>query len=142
MPKVTEYASLAPELVAELEKRRSTRGLRALSEEESGSGHERLPAGVYGFTYSPCEDNFPLFNRRDLRSYETHKLKDGSVVLLGFLTASDKNELDGGKTANLHLFAEPKDDAAELVEVPLARVVKHVEASQRKGTGLEIQVSG
>lgn len=143
MANLTQPQPIPPEVLSELDGKRERYGLRMVSEEESGSGHERLPSGVYGFTYSPCEDNFPLFNRRDVRAYETHKRKDGAVVLLGFLTAAEKELFEkGGATAKLHLFAEPRGEAAQLVEIPLARIESHVEASQRKGTGLEILVSG
>ena len=143
MANLTEIQPLPPEVLSELDRRREQHGLRMVTEDESGTGHGQLPAGVYGFTYSPCEDNFPLFNRRDVRVYESHKRKDGTVVLLGFLSSSEKETFDKAEaTATLHLFAEPKGEATQLVEIPLRRVLKHVEGSQRKGTGLEIQVSG
>lgn len=131
------------DVIARLEKLRSEHGLRALTGEESGSGVDRLPSGVYGFTYSPCEDNFPLFDRRDIRAFETYKLRDGTVHLLGFLTSPEAEAFEKSEgERTLHLFAEPKGDATRLVEVPLSRIVDHVEGSQRKGTGLELKVSG
>ena len=139
MAQLTNPEPLSREMTQELERIRATYRLRALTEAESGSGVDRLPNGVFGFTYSPAEDNFPLFNDRDLRSFETHKLEDGSVFLLGFLTPEEKGAFEkAGAQPTIHLFPEPKGPADQLVRVPLARIVRHVENSARKGTGLEL----
>jgi hypothetical protein len=139
MAKLTNPEPLPQEATRELERIRSAHRLRALTETESGSGVNRLPNGVYGFTYSPAEENFPLFNDRDLRSFESHKLEDGSIFLLGFLTPEDQEAFEKtGGAPTIHLFPEPKGKAVHLACVPLARIVRHVENSVRKGTGLEL----
>jgi hypothetical protein len=138
MAKLTNPEPLSQEVTRELESIRSAHRLRSLTDAESGTGVNRLPNGVFGFTYSPAEDNFPLFNDRDLRTFEGHKLEDGSVVLLGFLTAEEKSALEKSGEATLHLFPEPKGKADRLVRVPLRRIARHVENSARKGVGLEI----
>jgi hypothetical protein len=139
MAKLTNPEPLSQEVTQELERIRSAHRLRALTNTESGSGVSRLPNGVYGFTYSPAEENFPLFNDRDLRSFEGHKLDDGSIFLLGFLTPEDKASFEkAGAGPTIHLFPEPKGSAVQLVRVPLARIARHVENSVRKGTGLEL----
>jgi hypothetical protein len=140
MANLTNPEPLSEELTKTFEKIRAERKLRALTYEESGTGVNRLPKGVFGFTYSPAEDNFPLFKDRDLRSYESHKLDDGSVALLGFLTASERSQLESASKTRIHLFPEPKDQAVELVTVPMSRVVSHVENSARLGTGLELEL--
>ena len=133
---------LTPELQQTFEEIRAAHQLRPLTEDESGDGVDNLPSGVYGFTYSPALENFPLFKDRDLRCYEGQKLSDGSVVLLGFLTASEKQTFEQtAEIATIHLFAEPKADASELVTVPMSRVLGHVEYSQRGAEGLELSVS-
>jgi len=132
---------LAEDVQRAFEEIRTAHQLGPLTEEESGDGVDNLPGGVYGFTYSPALENFPLFRDRDLRTYEGHKLADGSVVLLGFLTAADRQTFEGNAdTATIHLFAEPKDDADEMVRVPMGRVLGHVEYSQRGDMGLELTV--
>ena len=139
MAKLTNPEPLPQEVTHELERIRSAQRLRALTDSESGSGVNRLPNGVYGFTYSPVEENFPLFNDRDLRSFEGHKLEDGSIFLLGFLTPEDKEAFEKtGAGPTIHLFPEPKGNAVRLARVPLTRIVRHVENSARKGTGLEL----
>jgi hypothetical protein len=132
---------LPKEAQEEFEKLRAAHKLRALTPVESGAGVDRLPNGVFGFTYSPCEDNFPLFDSRDLRSFEGHKLEDGVVFLLGFLTREERQTFEKTTEAvTLHLFPEPKGQAGELVRVPVSRVRSHGENSARRGNGLEIQL--
>lgn len=139
MANLTNPEPLSQEMNRELERIRAAHRLRALTDTESGGGVNRLPNGVYGFTYSPVEDNFPLFNDRDLRSFESHKLEDGNILLLGFLTSEEKETFEKrGSEAAIHLFPEPKGNADQLVRVPLARIARHVENSARKGTGLEL----
>jgi hypothetical protein len=139
MAKLTNPEPLPQEVTQELERIRSAHRLRALTETESGSGVNRLPNGVFGFTYSPVEENFPLFHDRDLRSFEGQKLEDGSILLVGFLTPEDEASFEKmGAGPTIHLFPEPKGNAVRLVRVPLTRIARHVENSVRKGTGLEL----
>lgn len=142
MAELQNPGSLTEDIQRAVDAIRSAHQLRPLTEEESGDGVDNLPKGVYGFTYSPALENFPLFQARDLRCYEGHKLADGSVVLLGFLTAEDKQTFETtAEKATIHLFAEPTGDVDELVSVPMSRVLGHVEYSQRGGKGLELSVS-
>jgi hypothetical protein len=141
MAKLTTPEPLPADLQKAFEELRAADGLRPLTADESGTGVDRLPGGVYGFTYSPAEKNFPFFNARDLRSFESHKLKDGRVYLLGFLTAEEKDALAGSQPATLFLFPEPKGRADRLVRIPMSRVTSYVENSARLGTGFELKVS-
>jgi hypothetical protein len=141
MAKLTTPEPLPADVQKAFERIRSAHGLRSLTAEESGTGVDRLPAGVYGFTYSPAEKNFPLFHDRDLRSFESHKLEDGSVYLLGFVTGAEKDAFESAQPATLNLLPEPKGSADRLVRVPMSRVTSYVENSARKGTGFELVVS-
>jgi len=124
-----------------IEELRSQHRVRLVTSEEEGTGIDRLPGGVYGFTYSPAADNFPLFKKKEINSYESHKLRDGSALLIGYVTSEEADKLNTTKEAVvLHLFPGPKDKATTLVIVPMARVLSHTEHSQRLGTGLEVRV--
>jgi hypothetical protein len=131
-----------PTELKEIEELRTQHQVRLVTDEEDGTGIDRLPNGVYGFTYSPASENFPLFKKRDLNSYEAHKLPNGSTLLVGY---SNKDEADAVETSKeaavLHLFPDPKGDATSLVVLPMARVVGHRENSQREGKGFEVRVS-
>lgn len=141
MARLQDPEPLAEELNRKFESLRAEHGLREVTAEDEGTGVDKLPAGVYGFTYSPAEENFPLFRSRELRSYETHKRADGSVILLGFLTETEKRAFETApETTTISLFPEPQGDVDQLVEVPMSRVVSHVEYSQRGGQGLQLSV--
>lgn len=121
---------------------RAPRNLRIVDATEDGTGCDQLPNGVYGYTYSPFEDNFPFFVQRELRNYESHKTQDGEVVVIGFLTVEEKSRFDGQDDATIHLFPEPNGDATEIVSLSSKRVVRRVEYSQRGAKGLEVYIRG
>lgn len=118
---------------------RSLYDLRELTQDEEGTSIDRLPGGIYGYTYSPAADNFPLFREKKVRCYEAHKRRDGGSYLVGYLTAEEAEQVkDRQRRAVIHLFAEPQGSADRLVLVPMARVARHKEYSQREGNGLEL----
>ena len=130
-----------PTETKEIEELRTKHQLRLVSDEEEGTGVDRLPGGVYGFTYSPAADNFPLFKKHEINTYETHKLPDGSAILIGYLTKEEADILGATKEAAvIHLFPGPQDNASTLVTLRMARVQGYKEHSQRTGTGLELRV--
>src|ERR1044071_9160114 len=71
---------------------RAAHRVRLVTPAEEGTGVNALPAGVYGFTYSPALPNAPLFAERRYRSYETHKT-NGDTFVVGFATADDAERL-------------------------------------------------
>ena len=75
---------------------RSERNLRALTPEEEGNPVSVLPAGIYGFTYSPSFELTPLFASKRFRNFEYHKLADGSVELVGYVTAVEAEHVRSG----------------------------------------------
>lgn len=130
-----------PTIAKEIEDLRTKHQVRLVTDEEEGTGIDRLPAGVYGFTYSPAADNYPLFVKQELNAYESHKLPDGSALLLGYLTQEETDTLIATKeSAVIHLFPNPQGQATSLVVLPIARVQGVKEHSQRSGTGLELRV--
>ena len=131
-----------PTATKEIEELRLQHKVRLVTDEEEGTGIDGLPAGVYGFTYSPAADNYPLFVKQEINTYESHKLPDGSALLLGYLIEEETDAFTTTKESTvIHLFPNPKDKATNLVIVPIARVQGVKEHSQRSGTGLELRVS-
>ena len=128
-------------LEKQIEELRSKNKVRLVTDEESGTGIDRLPRGVYGFTYSPAEVNFPLFKDKALRAYEAHKLGDGNAVILGFVPQGDSLKMETGReSVKVHLFPEPQEEASVLVSIAMDRVLSHQQHSQRGGKGLELEV--
>jgi hypothetical protein len=105
---------------------RTTHEVRVVTAAEEGMGVNTLPAGVYGFTYSPALPNAPLFAERRFRSYETHKLASGEIFVVGFAdveTAAALESNNGEQT--LVIQPEPDGAASVLVKVPYSRMKHH-----------------
>src|SRR5688500_9949663 len=75
---------------------RASHRVRIVNTEEEGAGVNALPAGVYGYSYSPGLPNAPLFATRRYRSFEIHKAPGGEVFVIGFATAAAARELSSG----------------------------------------------
>jgi hypothetical protein len=105
---------------------RQAHRVRIVSDAEEGLGLNRLPASVYGFTYSPGIDEAPLFAKRSFRSYEAHKLENGDVTLIGFTSAESARQLTTS-TEDISLQVQPQPEPGQdtLVEIPYARIRRH-----------------
>ena len=125
---------------AEQEQLRLSNGLRVVSTEEEGSGVNALPNGVYGFTYSPGLTNAPLFAERRYRSYETQKLADGCVLLVGFADTEAAAALTSGAECSLRLVPEPEGAHSVLVTVPYERIRRHRQYAAPNEHGFTVTV--
>lgn len=109
----------------EQEALRNTRGLRVVSSVEEGTGVDALPAGVFGFTYSPGLLNAPLFAIRRFRSYETHKTSDGTFIV-GFATPDTAATIEAtASPTSITIMPEPEPGADVLVNIPYSRIQHH-----------------
>ena len=104
---------------------RSTHGVRVISTAEEGAGVNTLPDGVYGFTYSPALPNAPLWAERRYRSYETHKLSNGEIHVIGFADAATAAQLEAAGEQTIQIRPEPEAHANLLVKVPYSRISRH-----------------
>jgi hypothetical protein len=105
---------------------RAEHDVRVVEGSEEGSGVNVLPAGIYGFTYSPGLPNAPLFATRRYRSYETHKLANGEVFLIGFITADTARQVESALTdLSINVQPEPDQESTTLVKVPYSRIRQH-----------------
>jgi hypothetical protein len=134
----------APSSEAEESQREALRALhqvRPLTTEEEGTGVERLPRGVWGYTHSPAVENSPLFSRKLFYNFEVHKASDGEVYLVGFLRADIAAVVETNPQAlDIRLFPVPQDDAVTPVSISVSRLVRHKEQSFRDANGLELQL--
>src|SRR5262249_24565182 len=76
--------------------------------------------------YSPALPSAPLWAQRRYRGYETHKLADGEIVVIGFAdpeTAAKLESAPGEQTVQIH--TEPDTTASVLVQVPYSRIRHH-----------------
>jgi len=104
-------------------------------------GVNSLPGGVYGFTYSPALPNAPLFAERRFRSYETHKLADGEVFVVGFADVETASALEAsGGEQTLVIQPEPDATANVLVKVPYSRIRHHRQYAAPNQHGFTVTV--
>jgi hypothetical protein len=104
---------------------RTTHRVRIVSAEEEGAGVNALPGGIYGFTYSPALPNAPLWAERRYRSYETHKLANGEVYVIGFADAATAAQLGSAEEQTIQIHPEPEANATLLVQVPYSQIGNH-----------------
>ncbi len=116
------------------EKLRAERKLRPLNRAEEGSAIDLLAGGVYGFTYSPGTEGVPLYSNWTFQCFEAHKLFNGSLHLLGYLSDADFQAFESSKaTTELKLYPDLYEDARKFVSVPQERVLKAKPASRDQG---------
>ena len=105
---------------------REAHRVRIVTESEEGTGLNKLPVSVYGFTYSPGIDEAPVFAKRSFRSYEAHKLANGEVTLVGFTAAESARQLTTStEDISLQVQPMPEEGQETLVEIPYSRIRRH-----------------
>jgi hypothetical protein len=108
------------------EQLRAEYGLRSLSREEEGARLQSLPAGVFGFTYSPATET-PLFAGRTYHSFEIHKLSGGGTFLIAFAAPAEAERIRSGEAQiEATVFPDPYEQATELVRISYARIVNNL----------------
>src|SRR5690348_7930864 len=68
--------SQSPQTNAELDRLRAEHQVRLIDPNDEGMSFEKLPVGVYGFSYAPQQES-PLFGNKMYQNFEVHKLPDG-----------------------------------------------------------------
>ena len=134
------YTSIAD--TAEQEQLRTAHNVRPVMGTEEGTGVNRLPGGVYGFTYSPGLPNAPLFAVRRYRSYEIHKLSTGDAFVIAFADAETARQIASAVSdVNVRVHSDAADAAAVLVKSPYARIRHHRQYAAPNQDGFVVTVS-
>jgi hypothetical protein len=134
------YTSIAD--TAEQEQLRTAHNVRPVMGTEEGTGVNRLPGGVYGFTYSPGLPNAPLFAVRRYRSYEIHKLSTGDAFVIAFADAETARQIASAVSdVNVRVHSGAADAAAVLVKIPYARIRHHRQYAAPNQDGFVVTVS-
>jgi hypothetical protein len=111
---------------AEQEQLRTEHGVRPVVDTEEGTGVNRLPVGVYGFTYSPGLPNAPLFAVKRYRSYEIHKLSTGEAFVIAFADPDTARQIAStAADVNVRVHPDATGAADVLVEIPYSRIRHH-----------------
>jgi hypothetical protein len=126
---------------ADQESLRLTHQVRIVSEAEEGTGVNALPAGVYGFTYSPGLPSAPLFAVRRYRSYETHKLASGEVYVIGFASPDAARTLSTTtEEYSLQIHPQPENGYDVLVTIPYSSMRRHRQYAAPNQDGFTVTV--
>jgi hypothetical protein len=125
------------------EKIRASHAVRLVSDGEEGTGVNALPAGVYGYTYSPGLPNAPLFAVRRYRSYETHKLANGEVFVIGYADGDTALQVaNASAEVTVRVHPEPQDEAGVLVQIPYSRIRQHRQHAAPNQDGFLVTLAG
>ena len=119
---------------------RAEHKLRLVTDSEEGLGVDALPSGVYGFTYSPALPNAPLFSDRRYRSFETHKLANGEIRIVGFASPEAAAALGASQEAEIQLQPEPEPGADTLVVIHYSRIRHHRQYAVRTDHGIALKI--
>ena len=126
---------------AEQEALRAAHQVRLVTAAEEGNGVDRLPGGVYGFTYSPGLPSAPLFAVRRYRCYETHKLPGGDVFVVGFAPRDVAHALStSADPTTLQVRPIPEDEHDTLVTIPYSRIHHHRQQAAPNQHGFTVTV--
>lgn len=99
--------------------------VRLVEPTEEGFGVDRLPDGVFGFTYSPAVAA-PLFATFRYRTYEMHRLAGGEAMIIGFVPATEAARLSSAtEPVDISLFHDADGEADTLIAVPCSRILQH-----------------
>lgn len=120
---------------------RTTHDVRIVSADEEGTGVNALPGGIYGFTYSPALPSAPVWAQRRYRSYETHKLANGQIFVIGFTDVDTAGRLESSPGEQLiQIQPEPDAIANVLVKVPYSRIRHHRQYAAPNQHGFTVTV--
>jgi hypothetical protein len=138
-PDGTDDAKTASDVQADALRARNK--VRLVEDKEEGLGVDHLPNGVYGFSYAP-QQGTPLFGQKMFRNFEVHKLADGAVHIVGFVTEKEYTQLSlSNDPIELKLYPDPYEESVKAASVPIDRVTKHAEPSRDNGNFLKLQIS-
>jgi len=119
---------------------RGTNKVRLVTEAEEGTGVNALPAGVYGFTYSPGLSSAPLFTVRRYRTFEIHKVP-GETLIVAFATADEAGRLESsGDEFTIRVQPQPEDGRETLVQIPYSRIKQHRQYAAPNQHGFTVTV--
>ena len=121
---------------------RSEHNVSVVPSELEGSAFDRLPKGVYGFTYAPATET-PLFARHSYRSYEIHKLHSGAGCIICYVTRADAEALRNTRSGTeITMYPDAHGDATTLVSIPLDRIVNNnYKPVRRDGNAIPLELA-
>jgi hypothetical protein len=129
-----------PVLESEIDVLRALHQVRLIEPALEGTAVNRLPGGVYGFTYAPL-NAAPLFMDKKAQSFEVHKLPDERVHLVGFITKDAAEASTSSEQIDLRVYPEPWEDAFAAVSIPESRIRRSQGPSRSDGNAIVLDLS-
>jgi hypothetical protein len=127
---------------ADQEQIRIGHGVRLVKADEEGTGVNALPAGVYGFTYSPGLPNAPIWAVRRFRTYETHKLANGEIFVIAYADVNTAAQIESASAdISVVVHAEAGSDTNVLVQIPYSRIRQHRQHAAPNQEGFVVTLS-
>jgi hypothetical protein len=106
----------------ELEQLRASNRVVPVSKEDEGRGWAKISNSVYGFTYTPANEDGGLFMKQPRQSFEMHKLADGSLWVVGFTTGEYAERLKSAGAQDVEVYPDPRGEYTKLVTIPHGRI--------------------
>ena len=129
-------------LLPERQALREGSSLRIVTGKEEGTDVQHLPAGVYGFSGDPAASEIPLFIKPYFECFEIHKLADGQVAWVGYVTGDElANYERGGVPVTLDLYPDPHEESTLLLRVSDSRVERRKPPTRDKGNSMRMEIA-
>lgn len=141
---MSSIASSLPAADAEraLDGLRTRAGVRLMTADKDGFSLIDQENGTYGYTCSPIAAEAPLFQANVYQSFECHKLADGSLHLVGWVTDAERCSMESGREAmDVSLFPDARAEASALVSLPLERIGQTKPPARAEGNFLRLRVN-
>ncbi len=141
-----ETANAAPDpmqqaIDGDLETLRAMNQVKQMEIKDEGFSVDRLPGGVYGFTYAPQQES-PMFQKKNYRNFEVHKLADNSIQMVGFVTQEEAGQLSSAsENIKVNFYPDPAEKSVKAVCIPLSRVVHTNGPVREAGYVLKLDIS-
>jgi hypothetical protein len=125
----------------ERERLRIENQVRPLVVLEESFGVEKLPNGIYGFTYLPQRLDSPVLRSPRPDLFEVHKTPGGAIVVVGFVSigAARMMETADGRF-ELRVYAAPQEEACFLVSIPTSHMMGFRQSSCGGGSFLDLEL--
>jgi hypothetical protein len=130
-----------PTLDTDVEKLRGLHHVTLVTADLEGNSIDQLLPGSYGFTCAPTQAS-PVYQTRISHSFEVHKLPDGNVHIVGFVTEDQAVQLYSGQAIlDLNLYPEPWELSYRCVSLSRSRITGSKGPSRSNGNALTIDLS-
>ncbi len=104
------------------EELRERNKVQLVSGDHEGAPLNKMPAGFYGFTFSPASFEAPLFFRNSFLSFEVHRVGNDALIL-GYVEPEVAAALEGAQDdVTIDMYPVAKEKSTALVAITHSRM--------------------